>query len=204
MSRTKHVAYATYSKYNKDENGVSASVTTTGQVDNGRFSNAPPPLPNTVAEPPQPPQQLPPSHQPHQPHHQPPVPEDDPSAPNRVNHMEPDKLYNLLTNPQYRTVKQGDQPTPLRILIKVYTDWCKPCKLVAPEIKKLSLDPRYASLLFVEVDGDQLNQHEKLASILRCSSVPTFFTFSGGKQTGFMTGIKMDEIIALCDNALLK
>ena len=118
----------------------------------------------------------------------------------RVNHIDPDKLYELLMNPQYHYVESQKQP--LRVLIKVYTDWCKPCKIIAPEIKKLSLDPNYANILFIEIDGEKLTQHEKLASVLRCSSVPTFFTFKGGKQVGFMTGIKLDEIVNLCNGLL--
>ena len=118
----------------------------------------------------------------------------------RVNHIDPDKLYDLLMNPKYHFIESQQQP--LRILIKVYTDWCKPCKIIAPEIKNLSLDPRYSNILFVEIDGEKLTQHEKLASVLRCSSVPTFFTFKGGKQVGFMTGIKLDEIINLCNGVL--
>jgi thioredoxin 1 len=201
MSRSKHDGYATYSTYNL--------VKTSANTDNAaRFSNMPPPVPvgpmdNTDIQ-----QQtnmanmvnvansagtqanvssLP---QPFYPH----------ADQSRVNHIDPDKLYDLLMNPQYHYVESQKQP--LRILIKVYTDWCKPCKIIAPEIKKLSLDPNYANILFVEIDGEKLTQHEKLASVLRCSSVPTFFTFKGGKQVGFMTGIKLDEIVNLCNGLL--
>lgn len=202
MSRSKYDGYAKYSTYNLAK--------TTANTDNaGRFSNMPPPVPigpmdNTDIQQQQ--QQQPNMvnvansagtnvnssllPQPFHPH----------ADQSRVNHIDPDKLYDLLMNPQYHYVESQKQP--LRILIKVYTDWCKPCKIIAPEIKKMSLDPNYANILFVEIDGEKLTQHEKLASVLRCSSVPTFFTFKGGKQVGFMTGIKLDEIVNLCNGLL--
>lgn len=203
MSRNKYDGYATYSTYNL------VKTTTTTNTDNAaRFSNMPPPAPIGPMDNADIQQQanmqnmvnvansagtqsnvssLP---QPFYPH----------TDQSRVNHIDPDKLYDLLMNPQYHYVESQKQP--LRILIKVYTDWCKPCKIIAPEIKKLSLDPNYANILFVEIDGEKLTQHEKLASVLRCSSVPTFFTFKGGKQVGFMTGIKLDEIVNLCNGLL--
>ena len=205
MSRSKYDGYAKYSTYN-------LAKTTTNTDNAGRFSNMPPPAPigpmdNTDIQQQQQQQQQPNMvnvansagmmnanssllPQPFHPH----------TDQSRVNHIDPDKLYDLLMNPQYHYVESQKQP--LRILIKVYTDWCKPCKIIAPEIKKLSLDPNYANILFVEIDGEKLTQHEKLASVLRCSSVPTFFTFKGGKQVGFMTGIKLDEIVNLCNGLL--
>uniref|UniRef100_A0A6C0KEY5 Thioredoxin domain-containing protein n=1 Tax=viral metagenome TaxID=1070528 RepID=A0A6C0KEY5_9ZZZZ len=189
MSRTKYDGYATYSKYN--------TSTTNADSDNtARFSNMPPPGPS---DPSPPSNEKPTSSSLPQPFHA-------HTDQSRVNHIEPEKLYELLVSPQYHYVQNAQNSQnvkqPLLILIKVYTDWCKPCKIIAPEIKKLSLDPRYSNILFVEVDGEKLTQHERLASILRCSSVPTFFTFSGGKQTGFMTGIKLDEIVNLCNGLL--
>lgn len=202
MSRSKYDGYAKYSTYNLTKTSINITDNT------ARFSNMPPPplTPNdpmintdisnqvNVANSANIAQSnsanvssLP---QPFYPH----------TDQSRVNHIDPDKLYELLMNPQYHYVESQKQP--LRILIKVYTDWCKPCKIIAPEIKKLSLDPQYTNILFVEIDGEKLTQHEKLASVLRCSSVPTFFTFKGGKQVGFMTGIKLDEIINLCNGLL--
>ena len=205
MSRSnKYEGYATYSTYN-------LTKTTTNSDNAARFSNMPPPshpdpfvnnnvnnvnkeIPQTntvnVANSAGSNVNVSPLPQPFYPH----------TDQSRVNHIDPDKLYDLLMNPKYHFIESQQQP--LRILIKVYTDWCKPCKIIAPEIKNLSLDPRYASILFVEIDGEKLTQHEKLASVLRCSSVPTFFTFKGGKQVGFMTGIKLDEIINLCNGVL--
>jgi thiol-disulfide isomerase/thioredoxin len=94
----------------------------------------------------------------------------------------------------------------MRVFIKVFTDWCKPCKKIEPEIKAISM--YYPSVFFLEVNGDELMQSEKLSSKLKVSSVPSFFGFvatadsSGNrymKQVGFMTGVDMNEIKTLCD-----
>jgi len=125
-----------------------------------------------------------------------------PSA-HRVHKVSTDKMYDLLTNPSNFFSQNGQ---PMRVFIKVFTDWCKPCKKIEPEIKAISM--YYPSVFFLEVNGDELMQSEKLSSKLKVSSVPSFFGFvatadsSGNrymKQVGFMTGVDMNEIKTLCD-----
>ncbi len=121
----------------------------------------------------------------------------------RVHKVSTDKMYDLLTNPSNFFSQTGH---PMRVFIKVFTDWCKPCKKIEPEIKTISM--YYPSVFFLEVNGDELMQSEKLSSKLKVSSVPSFFGFvatadsSGNrymKQVGFMTGVDMNEIKNLCD-----
>ena len=121
----------------------------------------------------------------------------------RVHKVATDKMYDLLTNPSTFFSQTGQ---PMRVFIKVFTDWCKPCKKIEPEIKAISM--YYPSVFFLEVNGDELMQSEKLSSKLKVSSVPSFFGFvatadsSGNrymKQVGFMTGVDMNEIKTLCD-----
>ena len=104
-------------------------------------------------------------------------------------------MYELLTNPAHFFVQQQ----PLRLFIKVSTSWCGPCQKIAPEIKALSNNPKYAGILFLEVNGDELVQDDKLASKLRVSAVPSFFGFVAGKQVGFETGVLMKDIVGLLD-----
>lgn len=126
-----------------------------------------------------------------------------PEQPHRVHKVATDKMYDLLTNPSTFFSQTGQ---PMRVFIKVFTDWCKPCKKIEPEIKAISM--YYPSVFFLEVNGDELMQSEKLSSKLKVSSVPSFFGFvatadsSGNrymKQVGFMTGVDMNEIKTLCD-----
>ena len=218
MSRSnKYDGYATYSTYNGGEK-PSSNVPVTE-----RFSNAPPP-PQTFPTPPQ--EQHPAVYNGSQIRSNPqninenrnlyqaqPTKETPPNGlqgsntsntSHRVHKMSSDKMCDILTNKSMFFSPQTGQP--LRIFVKVYTDWCKPCKKIEPEIKAISMN--YPSVFFLEVNGDELIQNEKLASLLKVSSVPSFFGFvamsnSSGerylKQVGFMTGVDMNEIKALCD-----
>lgn len=116
--------------------------------------------------------------------------------PHRIRTIPVDKLYELLSNKSHFFI-QNQQP--LRIFIKISTDWCKPCIKIKPEVKKISMNPKYASILFVELNGDELTQHEKLSSKLKVSAVPSFFGFVAGQQVGFMAGADVNDIVKLCD-----
>lgn len=114
----------------------------------------------------------------------------------RVKRISPEKLYELLTNSQHFFVQQQQ---PLRLFIKIYTDWCKPCRKIEPFIKYLSSQPDYCNILFLELNGDELIQDDKLASKLRVSAVPTFYGFVAGQSVGSVAGIDENEIQDLCN-----
>jgi len=113
---------------------------------------------------------------------------------NRVKEIEGTKLYNLLSNPQFYVTKSG---SPARIVVKVYTSWCGPCKNIAPRFEEISRDQRYNDVLFVQVDGEKLG--DNLAKILNISAVPVFFGFVSGKNVGMVPGTNIAEILTLCD-----
>ena len=54
-------------------------------------------------------------------------PDDDSKSHHRVRHIESDKLHQLINDPNFRQNPRG----PTKILVKVYTDWCGPCKRMA-------------------------------------------------------------------------
>jgi thiol-disulfide isomerase/thioredoxin len=180
---------------------------------NERFSNAPPQMTpsdkqypsNQIRSVIQTPQNVPPSQprpiqsqqgQPQgQPQSQQGQPQGQPQPHGRVRMIPTDKMYELLANPAHFAV----QNQPLRLFIKVSTTWCKPCTIIAPRIQELSMDPAYANVLFLEVDGDELVKDERLSSKLLVSAVPSFFGFVGGKQIGRSAGTDMSEIRGLCD-----
>ena len=166
------------------------------QRDQRPSQGAPPqqgPPPQQQGPPQQYPQQGPPPQQGPQQQQGPPVEND---IPHRIRTIPVDKLYELLTNKSHFFI-QNQQP--LRIFIKISTDWCKPCIKIKPEVKKISMNPKYASILFVELNGDELTQHEKLSSKLKVSAVPSFFGFVAGQQVGFMAGADVNDIVKLCD-----
>ena len=188
-ARSKYDNYATYSSYgtNSEKNDKNEPVVE-------RFSNQPPPQMSQIQPPPQTPQSS--NEQPIRQNSVHPFSDSTSQEfPHRVKQIDTTKMYELLSNPAHFFVQQQ----PLRMFIKVSTSWCKPCVKIAPEIKALSNNPKYAAILFLEVNGDDLMHDDKLSAKLRVSAVPSFFGFVAGKQVGFEAGTIMNDIIALCD-----
>jgi thioredoxin 1 len=112
----------------------------------------------------------------------------------RVKEIESAKLHQLLSDPTYHNNQRG----PTKIFAKVYTNWCGPCKMIAPKIQQLSLDHKHGDILFVQIDGEKIC--EKLKKYINVSAVPVFFTFVAGKQFGdFIVGPDHKKIIERLD-----
>jgi thioredoxin 1 len=146
-------------------------------VDN-RFSNTPPPVHSRFSNAP-PPSSSGPSPSP---------------GPHRVYPIQSEKLFELLEFPQHHLTKDGK---PTKIVVKVYTDWCGPCKQVAPDFEKLSMDPEHQDILFLMVDGEKIGPN--LMKYIKVSAVPVFFLFYMGKQFGDMVvGPNIQDVKNAC------
>lgn len=122
-------------------------------------------------------------------------PEQPQDVQHRVHKLESGRLFQLLSNPTYHYTYENK---PCKILVKVYTDWCGPCKTIAPRIKELSNKEEHLDILFVEVDGEKIC--ENLAKYINVSSVPVFFGFVAGQQFGdFIVGPDFPKIKKLCE-----
>ena len=193
--RDRHTSYATYSSYNGgDEPNQGISVAE-------RFANPPPPsFPSPVAP------SSAPSLRPSAPSA---APSSTPSAPpasgydgpTRVRHVDCDTALRFLQDESRHYVRDasGKPIQPVRVFIKISTDWCGPCKKIAPFLHALSADKKYHDIVFLEVNGDELMQHNALSKALPVSAVPSFFGFVAGNKKGMMTGIKEQEIIDFCN-----
>jgi len=117
------------------------------------------------------------------------------SAPHRVKEIDCDGLYSLLTSPSYQI---GPDGKPMKILVKVHTDWCGPCKKVAPKIQELSNHPDYSNILFVGINGDKILDHP-LKKFINVSAVPVFFGFVGGKKVDMIIGPDVAKIQNMCE-----
>jgi len=125
----------------------------------------------------------------------PPQMQQQPQQPHRVIEFDSEKLYNLLSNQSYHYNERG----PTKILVKVYTDWCGPCKSVAPKVKELSMNPNYNDILFVSLNGEKIS--ERLKKYINVSAVPVFFGFVAGKQYGdYIVGPDMKKVTQLCNS----
>jgi thioredoxin 1 len=208
MSKRSVDMYVKFSKYNGGNVNANGSIqensvnSDPNVIPNDRFNNAPPPLLQEL-QPQQMQQQQPhqsqqmqqqmQQQQPYQPQQQ------QPHQPqqHRVKELDSEKLFNLLSNQNYHYSERG----PMKIMVKVYTDWCGPCKAIAPKIKELSMNPNYNDILFVSINGEKIS--ENLKRYINVSSVPVFFGFVAGKQFGdYIVGPDLKKIVQLCNSMI--
>ena len=115
-------------------------------------------------------------------------------ARHRVRDIESGKLHQLITDPNYHRNPKG----PTKIFVKVHTEWCAPCKTIAPKIQQLSNDPKYGDILFVQINGEKIC--DKLKKYINVSAVPVFFTFVSGKPyQEFIVGPDLKKIAQRLD-----
>lgn len=78
-----------------------------------------------------------------------------------------------------------------RVLVDFYANWCGPCKMLAPELEKISNDIK---VLKVNVD-----EHQDLARQYGVMSIPCVILFDNGSEVkrnvGFIPEAKLREFI---------
>jgi len=86
----------------------------------------------------------------------------------------------------------------LPVMLDVYTEWCGPCRAIAPFIESLAKDYEGKAFIF-KVDAEKCpNIAEKYGII----SVPTFLFLKGGELVDKQTGVAKAALIEKL-NALL-
>lgn len=78
-----------------------------------------------------------------------------------------------------------------KVLVDFYADWCGPCKMIAPELEKVSSD---VAVIKVNVD-----EHEEIAREYHVMSIPTLILFENNKElrrnVGFINKEKIEQLI---------
>ncbi|XP_060212378.1 thioredoxin F2, chloroplastic-like [Lycium barbarum] len=87
----------------------------------------------------------------------------------------------------------GDKP----VVVDMYTQWCGPCKVIAPKYQELS--KKYDDVVFLKLDCNQDNR--PLAKELGIKVVPTFKILKNNKIVKEVTGAKLDDLIAAIEGA---
>ncbi|KAI4364533.1 hypothetical protein MLD38_020610 [Melastoma candidum] len=77
------------------------------------------------------------------------------------------------------------------IVLDMYTQWCGPCKVMAPKFQELS--HKYTDVVFLKLDCNQDNK--PLAKELGIRAVPTFKIFKDAKVVKEVTGAKFDDLV---------
>ena len=117
-----------------------------------------------------------------------------------------ENLYSILTTGldqfQNNFKAKNIQPPPMRIFLKLHTEWCGPCKKSGPILDEISLSPDMKDIIFMKFDADLMikgqDPHSKeLSKLLKVGAVPAMFGFIDGKLVGNVMGADINEITGL-------
>ncbi len=92
---------------------------------------------------------------------------------------------------KFNDLIRGEKP----VLVDFYAEWCGPCKMLAPELKKLAgiIDDK-ATIIKINVD-----QNPVAAQTYQVRGVPTLMLFHRGKiiwrQAGVLSAEQLKKII---------
>jgi thioredoxin 1 len=91
----------------------------------------------------------------------------------------------------FQEILNGDTP----VLVDFFAEWCGPCKVMAPELKKLA-DQHGDSLRVLKVDVDK---NPQAAMHYGVRGVPTLILFRKGqqlwRQSGAMSAAQLSSVI---------
>jgi thiol-disulfide isomerase/thioredoxin len=93
----------------------------------------------------------------------------------------------------WSTVEEAGEDTV--VVLDMFTQWCGPCKLIAPKVEELSY--RYKDVIFLKLDCNQENK--PLAKELGIRVVPTFKILQNKKVVAEVVGAKFDDLVAAID-----
>lgn len=77
------------------------------------------------------------------------------------------------------------------VVLDMYTQWCGPCKVIAPKFQELS--KKYSDVIFLKLDCNEENK--PLAKELGIRVVPTFKILKDNKIVKEVTGAKFDDLV---------
>ena len=81
-----------------------------------------------------------------------------------------------------------------RVVVKYYADWCGSCKLFAPKFKRISNDPQFEDVSFLDVNAEQNPEARKLAGV---TNLPYFAIFKNGELIESVASSKEDAVVEL-------
>lgn len=84
-------------------------------------------------------------------------------------------------------------------LVDFYADWCGPCRMIAPIIKKLA-DDMHGQATIAKVD---IEHAQRVAGSFQVTSIPTLILFKDGEEIERITGVRDENTLkALLQSAL--
>ncbi len=93
---------------------------------------------------------------------------------------------------KFQELINGDMP----VLVDFFAEWCGPCKVMAPELKKL-VEQQGERVRVIKIDVDK---NQQAATAYQISSVPTLVLRHKGqiswKQSGVLSASQLGVILA--------
>uniref|UniRef100_A0A7S3R9Q2 Thioredoxin domain-containing protein n=1 Tax=Dunaliella tertiolecta TaxID=3047 RepID=A0A7S3R9Q2_DUNTE len=84
------------------------------------------------------------------------------------------------------------------LMVDVYTQWCGPCKMIAPEIEVMA-EELGDSVILSKMDCTSNNDNKKWAMAQKVRALPTFIFFKNGERITEMTGAKTSSLRKLIE-----
>lgn len=64
-----------------------------------------------------------------------------------------------------------------KVIVKYFADWCGSCKLFAPKFRRLSENPDYEGVVFLDVNAEENEEARKMAGV---NNLPFLAIFENG------------------------
>jgi len=81
-----------------------------------------------------------------------------------------------------------------KVVVKYYADWCGSCKLFAPKFKRISNDPQFEDIAFLDVNAEQNPEARKAAGV---TNLPYFAIFKDGELVETVASNKEEAVLEL-------
>jgi len=80
------------------------------------------------------------------------------------------------------------------LLLQFSASWCRPCKMITPEVEKLVEE--YPNITYVYIDIDA---HEEIGTRFEVQTIPLFLWYVNNRKVDSMTGIDMETFATKMD-----
>lgn len=81
-----------------------------------------------------------------------------------------------------------------RVAVKYFANWCGSCKLFSPKYKRLSNDPRFEGIEFIEVNAEENEIARRAAGV---DNLPYFAVFKNGELVSGVSSSKEEIVVDL-------